>query len=331
MTLKKQRIDGEKYFLGTPYISMDYAKQFPQDALPSTWFFDEVVRKHHLQTHEPKKQKNGQNIVTRLKFPIRSIVSLGHIQQSVDFIGKKYIHGSNEPISVFATSFYQWFELYQIERVAAEKIEFAEEFLLKFWEQFPLTNVMRMDNGSVFRGTSRGEACIGRFLIFLLNLNVTPLFSAAYQSYTNPHIEGHNRTFTEKLWSRHLFRTTAEIDRECTKFNSESREYFDYRFKERLANRYLRYLTNKDYVSTDILRSTKGKKICFIRFVERWKETGDQTGIVILNRFTPLPDPYLNQYVLAILNLETATITALSEYDGVAKVILEKPFPYSLF
>lgn len=331
VALKQKRIGEKKYFLGTEYIQMDYAKQYPNDPLPSAWFFDEVVRKHGLQTREPKERTKGQNIVSRLKFPIKSITGLGRIHQSVDFIGKKYIHRSRDPVSLFSTSFYQWFKLFQIQRVLAEKAEYAIAYLTTFWTKFPLTNVMRMDNGTQWRGAIGAEACIGRFLIFLLNLNMTPLFSAAYQSYTNPHIEGHNRTFTDKLWSRHTFTDRNDIDRECNRFNLESQEYFFYRFKERLQKKNLKYLTSADHIDDTVLHSTKGKKICFIRFVERWKESDDQVGMVILNRFVPVPEPYVNQYVLATLDLQSAMLRVVSEYDAVPRIIFEKSFPYSLF
>jgi hypothetical protein len=159
---------------------------------------------------------------------------------------------------------------------------------------------------------------------------MTPLFSAAYQSYTNPHIEGHNRTFTEKLWSKNYFTDRAGIDRECGRFNAESKAFFLYRFKERLSGKNIRYLTKNDILDCDILRSTKGKKICFIRFVERWKEKNNGSGIVILNRFVTIPDPYMNQYVLANLDLATATLSVISEYDRVPTQILRIPFPYSV-
>lgn len=330
VTLKQKRIDAKSFFLGSPYIQMDYAKQFPDDSLPSMWFIDDVVRRNGLQTREPKKRSKGQNIVSRLKFPIASIMGLGKIQQSVDFIGKKYIHGSREPVSIFSTSLYQWFGLYQIQRVLAETVECAMEKLVNFWTEFPLTNVLRMDNAMTFRGGGRGTACIGKFLTFLLNLNMIPLFSAAYQSYTNPHIEGHNRTFTEKLWSQFQFTDREQIDRECARFNAESKEYFEYRFKERLLGKNIRYLTKDNLIDCDILRSVKGKKIYFIRFVERWKEKNNGSGIVIMNRFVTIPDPYVNQYVLASIDLATATLSIISEYDRVPKEILRLPFPYTV-
>jgi hypothetical protein len=328
--LKQQRIDGKKFFLGTSYIQMDYAKQYPTEPPPSTWFIDEVVRRHGLQTHEPKKRGKGQNIVSRLLFPIRSIVSLGAIQQSMDFIGKKFIAGSSVPVSIFSTSYYQGLQLFQIQRVLAEKAEYVVRCLTGVWRTFPIADVLRMDNGLTWRGSGSGKGTISRCVRFLLNLGVKPLFSAPYQSYTNPHIEGHNRTFTEKLWRRNFFTSLEQIDEECVKFNAESRELYDWKFKERLSGSGLRYLGAEEAVSCDILRSTKGKKIYFIRFVERWKENDGRVGVVVLNRLIDIPDAYLNQYVFVALDLETASVTVASEHHGVASVIVRKPFSYIL-
>lgn len=310
---------------------MDYEKKFPEDQLPSVWFVNDVVRRHGLQTHEPKKRSKGQNIVSRLKFPIRSIVNLGKIQQASDFIGKKYIAGRKEPISVFSTSYYQWLQLYQVWRVPSEKAENAILCLSQLWKRFPIPNVMRMDNGMTFRGTGRAEARIGRCVVFLLNRGITPLFSSPYQSYTNPHIEGHNRTFTEKLWSTQRFTSDEQIDDACIRFNAESEEFCRWNFKERLDDLTLHFLpeiTEPD--EPEILRSAKGKKICFIRFVERWKEQTNACGVVILNRFVLVPDPYVNQYVFVTVDLETASIRITSEHDGRTTQILKQRFPYTL-
>ena len=330
VVLKKARIEKKKYFLGSPYIRMDYAKEFPKETLPSLWFFDKVVRDAGLQTHEPKKRGKGHDRVKRLRFPIVSIVKLGRIQQASDFIGKKFITGRSDPISIFSTSYYQWFQLYEIWRTEAESAICAIEKLSTLWQTTPIPNVMRMDNGMTFRGTGAGVARVGTFLKFLLNLGVTPLFSSPYQSYTNPHIEGHNRTFTEKLWGQHAFKTLDEIDAECSRFNEESREYYEYAFHERLAQKSLRFLVPNRPIVTNRLQGTRGKKVCFIRFVEQWLERGRESGIVLLNKFIALPDMYLNQYVFVTINLETAMLFITSEHDGIVDEILRQPFPYTL-
>jgi hypothetical protein len=330
VALKRSRIEEKRYFLGSPHVRMDYAKRFPEEDLPSLWFFDKVVRDAGLQTNEPKKKTKGQDRVKRLRFPIASIVKLGRIQQSSDFIGKKFITGRSEPISIFSTSYYQWFQLYQIWLTRAESAVCALEKLSLFWQTHPLPDVMRMDNGMTFRGTGAGEARVGTFLKFLINLGITPLFSSQYQSYTNPHIEGHNRTFTEKLWSAHTFTDLSGINTECERFNAESREYYEYAFKERLTQKSLRFILPERTIVTDRLQNVYGKKVCFIRFVQQWSERGRESGIVLLNRFVPLPEVFLNQYVFVTVYLETSILSVISEHEGVTDEILRQSFPYVL-
>lgn len=330
VTIKKELIDSGAYFLGSSHVQMHYNTRYLDDPLPSLWFIDEAVRRHKLQTHDPKKREKGKGVVEKLLYPIQSIVTLGRLQQSCDFIGKKFLAGRTEPISIFGTSYYQFLKLYQIRRVGAETSESAVRFLTTFWKTFPLPDVMRMDNGMMFRGTGRAEAHIGMFLKFLLNLGITPLFSAAYQSYTNPHIEGHNRTFTQKLWAQHFFTSLEEIDRECERFNAESKTFYLWKFKERLAQKSLRYLRGDYTPVTDVLRSTKGKKVCFLRFVEPWSEEQHRYGFVIFNRFIEVPSVYNNQYVFAVLDLATATLYVYSEKAGSKNEIVRQPFPFTL-
>lgn len=329
-TIKRAMNKSKKYFLGPPYVRMNYNKQYPNDPLPSLWFIKDVIKKNHLQTHEPKKHSKGKDVIKRLLYPIQSIIKLGRIQQAIDFIGKKFITGRTEPVCLFSTSYYQWFQLYYVWRVLAETLEYSVECLREFWTMFPLPDVVRLDNDLIFRGTGRGHSHIGRFLKFLLNLGIRPLFSAAYQSYTNPHIEGHNSTFTQKLWAKNIFANMEEIDRECDKFNGESKEYYLWQFKERLQQKSLRYLQPDQQILIDSLHSTKGKKISFIRFIQRWSEANNRYGIVVLNRFIQLPEIYHKQYVFVELNLETAALHIYSEREGVSKEILQIPFPFTL-
>ena len=88
IVLKKERIDKKKYFTGSEYVRMDYAKQYPEEDIPSLWFIEEITRQEGLQTRKPKPPK-GKGVVQRQLFPIKSIVTLGKIHQSCDFIGKK--------------------------------------------------------------------------------------------------------------------------------------------------------------------------------------------------------------------------------------------------
>ncbi len=146
--------------------------------------------------------------------------------------------------------------------------------------------------------------------------------------YTNPHIEGHNRTFTEKLRARHTFTTREAIDGECARFNAESGEFFRFKFVERLKAKGLHYREPKASVNLERLATTRGKRICFIRFVEMWKECNDEIGIVILERSIDLPAAYLNQYVFASLDLASAILHVFSEQEGHTTEIRRVRFPY---
>ncbi len=81
---------------------MDYAKQYPTDKLPSIWFIDKTIRQAGLQTKKPKKHKKGGS--EYLLYPVQLIRNLGYVQQSADFIGKKYITGQSVPLNIFSTS-----------------------------------------------------------------------------------------------------------------------------------------------------------------------------------------------------------------------------------
>ncbi len=126
--IKRNRIENKKYFVGSEYVQMDYAKQYPDEELPSIWFIDKTIRLSGLQTRKPKKRKKGGS--EYLLYPVQAIRDLGSVHQSADFIGKKYIAGQREPINIFSTSYYAPFKLYQIKPVEAEQAVFAIENLI---------------------------------------------------------------------------------------------------------------------------------------------------------------------------------------------------------
>jgi hypothetical protein len=328
VAIKKTINERDDYLVGANHVQMHYSLKYAQDRLPSEWFIEEVTRRHDLQSKEIKRRKkSNSDIVKRLLYPIQSIIKLGKVQQSADFIGKKFIMGQTEPVSFFATSYYQWFKLYKIWQISAETVDNAVNCLKEFWLSHPLPHVLRIDNAMTFRGAGQLTAHLGRFLKFLLNLNIVPLFSAPYQSYTNPHIEGNNSTFARKVWSKNTFTHVSEIDREIKRFNKELERFYQWKFKERLSQPGLRYLEADQHTNIETLGSTRGKKVTFLRRVERWAEESGQHGVVLLNKFVALPEQYNNQYVFTVINLETATLHVYSEHEGVSTEIYNQPFP----
>ena len=302
---------------------MDYAKQYPNEQPPSIWFIDETVRKSGLQTRKPKKRKKGGS--QYLLYPVQAIRSLGSVQQSADFIGKKYIRGQTEPINIFSTSYQAPFKLYQIKPVQAEKAVYAIENLTQLWRKYPLPDVLRIDNGLQFKGAGRAKRSLGTFLKFLLNLNVKPLFGSPSKPWTNPHIEGHNRVFNEKVWSRNFFTDTDQIATECKRFNSESLEYFHYKYAQLIFNGNYPYIEPDHEIETNKLLSVKNKKIFFIRFVES-REKDKKAYINILNEHISLPEKYNHQFVFVEWNIEKEKLIIYSEYKKAISMIMERTF-----
>ncbi|MBU4142097.1 hypothetical protein KKE99_04475, partial [Patescibacteria group bacterium] len=214
---------------------------------------------------------------------------------------------------IFSSSYYSPFKLYQIKRILAEKSTYAIEELIKQWKIYPIPNIFREDNGLQFRGTARGKRYLGMFLRFLLNLNITPLFGSPSKPWTNPHIEGHNRVFNEKVWGNNLFTSLEQIDIECERFNQESLDLFKYKYSELVANGNFRYLEKNQKIITDRLQSKKNKKIYFIRFIESIEEKR-KANIVILNETVYLPEKYNHQFAFVEWNIEKEQLLIYSEY-----------------
>lgn len=292
---------------------MDYAKQYPGDPLPSTWFIQEATRNNNLQTAKPKKKTKGGS--KYLLYPEKAIRQLGNIQQSGDFIGKKYIDKQTEPINIFSTSYYSPFKLFQIKRVLASKSLYIYPVLIDLWKRFPIPNVYRIDNALTFRGTGRGKRFVGPFLKFILNLNIIPLFGAPRKPWTNPHIEGHNRIFDVKVWQNNRFTNLEQIDEECNRFNQESLDLFDFKYRNNLVFiKHKRYLTKKSKIEYSKLKTVENKKIYFIRFVEN-KDSGNNSFIIILNEKVIIPEQYDHQFVFVEWNIEKSKLNIYSEFE----------------
>lgn len=323
--LKRQRI-ARNYFVGDDYVQMDYAKQYPDAVHPTLWFIKKTIQHAGLQTKKPKVKRRGGS--EYLLYPVTSIRQLKGIHQSADFIGKKYIAGRTEPVNIFSTSYYYPFKLYQIKRIEAEKAIYAVEQLQHQWSRHPIPHVLRVDNGLQFRGSASGQRVLGMFLTFLLNSNVTPLFGSPSKPWTNPHIEGHNRVFNDKVWRNNYFTSLEQIDQEAERFNQESTAFFQYKYAQDVSKRGYRYLARESSTNPFALKTRKKKKIYFIRFVESL-ESQASAHIMIMNEPVNLPEQYTHQFVFVEWDIELDRLSIFSEYQGTASMVKQLNFKLS--
>lgn len=319
----KEDLLGHHFFFGSEHVQMHFHKLYPDEPIPSRWYIDELVRRAGLQGRKPKKRRPGGSVY--LLYPTESMRHLGLIQQSGDFIGKKYLDGSSTPITVFSSCYYCPFKLYYIQRTETEKAFFAIAILARLWTKRPVPNVFRMDNGGPFRGTGHSPRRLGTFVVYLLNLGITPLFGSPSKPWTNGAVEGHNRVFSEKIWAKKRFHNVNEIDDEIDRFNSESVEFFLYRYQA-LEKRFRdRRLGQSGSTFSDQLQTRRNKKVAFVRFVgPAIDEPKDH--ITIMNERVFLPEQYSHQFVFALWDLQHQDLTIYSEYNGKTQRVLRIPF-----
>jgi len=327
-SLKQNRIGNGSYFVGSPYVQMDFAKKHSENEVPKLWYIDKVVREAKLQTKvpKPKRKKGGSEY---LLYPIKCIRQLGYVQQSADFIGKKYIAGRSEPINILSSSYYFPFKLYRIKRILAEKATYAIETLTEQWQKYPIPDVFRMDNGLQWRGTASGKRAVGMMLRFLLNLKIIPLFGSPSKPWTNPHVEGHNRVFNDKVWNNNFFTGLEQIDQECGRFNKESLELFEYKYSQLVFNGNFSYIKPRQEILTDRLMTAKGKKIYFIRFAESSCNSRKAT-IIILNEIVYLPEKYNHQFVFVEWDIEKEQLCIYSEFKQEITLIYQTKFKLNI-
>lgn len=307
---------------------MDFSKKHTENEVPKLWYIDKVVRDAKLQTKapKPKRKKGGSEY---LLYPVKCIRQLGYVQQSADFIGKKYIAGRSEPINILSSSYYFPFKLYRIERILAEKAIYAIKSITDRWRRYPIPNVFRMDNGLQWRGTASGKRAVGMMLKFLLNLKVIPLFGSPSKPWTNPHVEGHNRVFNDKVWNNNFFTSLEQIDQECDRFNNESLELFEYKYSHLVFNGNFNYLEPRQEIITDKLTTTRGKRVYFIRFVES-PGNGRKAMIIILNEIVYLPERYNHQFVFVEWNIEKERLFIYSEFQQEITLIYQIKFKLNI-
>jgi hypothetical protein len=154
---------------------------------------------------------------------------------------------------------------------------------------------------------------------------VIPLFGSPSKPWNNPHIEGHNRVFNEKVWRKNFFTSLEQIDQETQRFNHESLELFNHKYAPSFLKKQYRRLDPHSTLSTDSLRTRKNKKIYFVRFVES-PENQHSSQITIMNEHVVLPEQYNHQFVFTEWNLEHEQLSIYSEYKCTLTLIQKIPF-----
>lgn len=316
--LRDRLINQKAIFYGPEAILGQHKQEFPKLRLPSYSFVARTLRKHGVVKRYRQRVKGGS---VYQHYPAESILSLGKVVQEADFTGRKTLKGHKRPLHFWARVYLKPFKLPRITRIASPSGQQAAEALIKDWKNYPLPNILKLDNDTAFYPAGRyADRWISRFICWLLNLGISPVFSAFSKPWNNGSVEGLNSVFTKKIWLQRYHKTLTELDRSIDKLNQEYAAKVAAKLKAGLP---LNYSANpkEAKLEPNLFNPT-------IYFTRQVKSIDEQTCIRVLKVPVHLPESYLKQFVLAKLNVYKEQLTIYHETKpGNLQKLKELKFP----
>ena len=318
----RRELEKSNFFYGAGKMIDEYQKRFPGDPQVNKSFVNRVISKNF-----PMSRRNTLKAVKEQKYPIRTISSLGDVQEEADFLGKKYIHGRTAPIHFITRVYKNPFTLRLIKRVPDQGSETILNTFTEDWKVYPLPDILSLDNGFGFTAAGRGRRYISGFIQSMLRLGVTPLFIAPKKPWMNGSVEGTHSVFARKVWNRFDFKNLEEIDETVARFQEAYRQYS--KTPKALPGRTL----DKDFNWQDVFRTPfqpqDGMCIYMIRLVQEYQKNQSQIpAIRLFKELVELDPQFINVYVLVKLDVyrEHIFIYVEPDQDG-QKLVVEKGLP----
>ena len=215
--------DSFEFYYGATAIQQEWRRRYPNEVSPPLRTIGKYLSDLGLAQKRKIKHKGAAKY---LCYPEHTIYNqLGNRVAEIDFIGKKYIHGSSEPLNFIGFSFKKEPRLRYYKRIEGQTTDSFITETDKFFGLFEKPDVIKLDNGLVFIGSASGKRNISRSMNFLLENNVIPVFAVPRKPFTQASIEGNNSVFSKKFWNRFDFKSLKEIDDKLELFNRSSRRY----------------------------------------------------------------------------------------------------------
>ncbi|HCL82188.1 MAG TPA: hypothetical protein DHW81_08245 [Nitrospiraceae bacterium] len=305
LEIKKELIRGDKYFYGPKEVLRIYKQRHTDWKVPSIDFIKRVCRANGLVKKINKRQA-GRSCYQH--YPAHTIETLSDSISELDFVGEKYINGQTEPINIISYNSLYPFKYREFAMVLSQTSKEAINFLAGLWERISTPNVLKVDNDLAFIGSASAKRSLSRFVIFLLNRGVSPLFISPRSPWNNSSIEGGNNVFGTKFWNRYTFTSVKDIIDKLVEFNKSYQEYLEF--------------------SNDLPIKKIFQKAKHIYFVRKVLENKDNGYIDILNEHITLSGSYINQFVFSEWDLEKQLLKI--QYENEKKLILVKDIQFKI-
>lgn len=305
----KLTADPKEFFTGATAIQQHYRRRYPTQPVPPLRTIGRILAGLGLST--PRKRGRGKGAARYLCYPEHTVYhTLGARVLEVDFVGHKFLTGRRAPLHFLGCAFKHAPKLRYFQRVPAETSTVLIEACAAFFARFETPEVVKVDNALAAIGSGSGKRALSRFMVFLLQQQVLPVFAVPKKPFSQASIEGNNSVFGRKFWQPHTFRSVRDVDRRLEWFNASSQRYTGYEAPPPRP------------APTGFV-----PKVYFLRQVREAPDDAATAGIDVLNEWITLPGSYVNYFVLAEWNLHTERVTILFENDSVAKPIKSKQFP----
>jgi hypothetical protein len=317
LQIRRELREEESYFFGPRVVQANYARLYPREKLPTMSFITKSIREAGWANVARKRDRSSKPSAY-MNYPQRALDKLGRVVEGVDFIGPRYIDGQSRGVHFLSRKYIRPVKYGLTTRVEGQTTDEALAVLLEDWKRHPLPDVVRMDNDPAFGSYLRHPRQIGRFAKVLLNLGITPVYSACSHPWNNGETEGYNSVFARKFWNRLRFTDEEEIDTEIKQFNLEYEKYnrlvgnnID---PEAVEHRVLPegFELPKQYEKG--LDRSQPLEIYWLRVVRQDETAHDSRGsISVLGEEIALPQEYINQFTLSRLRVKGAKLTVMVE------------------
>ena len=189
---------------------------------------------------------------------------------SIDFISPKYLKGSDNRLNFLSCKYIRPEKHGITKRTEGQTTQETINVLKDVWKDYPIPNVLKIDNDSAFGTNLVHKKQIGRLTFLLLNIDITPLYIAPRSPWNNGQVEGHNSVFSKKFWNKLQFTDEQEIDIKIKDFNIDYEKYSQLVSNNpKIEGRYIRHID--DFKNVDLenkkAKHFKTDKIYFLRII----------------------------------------------------------------
>lgn len=316
--IKKIRYELEKedsYFIGSKVVKKNYENMTGKKVSKS--FVDRTLKEAGM-VKSPKKKRKG--LSKYMKYPQRTLFKLGKSMMGIDFIGPRYLKGSNKGVSFLSCKYIRPEKHGIVRRIDGQTTKQTIKILKDIWKNNPIPDVVKIDNDSAFGTNLSHDSCIGKLALFFLNLGIIPLYIAPRSPWNNGENEGFNSLFSRKFWNKLRFTDENEIDVKIKDFNIAYEKYsrLIYNNPKNKSARYIDDFKNIDFENKHV-KKFKSHVIHFLRIVRRKNEKGsdEEYGFInILNQEIKIRKDLINLFVFCTLDLRSQKLIVASEMDN---------------